>query len=160
MPRGRFFSCVLLGRNWVRAAALVATCAVLLSTAACGPSGPRVVPVTGTVTHNGEPISGLWITFTPVAPIDGVGRPSTGVSKPDGSFALTYSREKKGALEGKHTVGVQFRPSSLEEEIAMGRGQKLHPAQQEITAKYGFQGTDKIEVEVSRRNNHFELKLD
>lgn len=133
----------------------LALAAVAVVALGCNQSGPQIVPVTGTVTHQGTPIPGLWITFIPET-----GRQSTGVSKPDGSFSLTYSREKKGALVGKHSVMIEFRPSSLEEEIAMGQGKKLHEAQGEITAKYGSGGTDQIEVEVSRKNKHFDLKLD
>lgn len=128
---------------------------VLSATAACGPSGPVVVPVSGTVTHNGEPIGGMWITFTPAH-----GRPSMGVSKPDGSFELTYSREQKGALVGAHTVSVMFRPSNMQEEMEMARGKKLHANQDEIAAKFGAGGTEPIEVEVSRKNRKFDLKLD
>jgi hypothetical protein len=57
--------------------------------------------VVGTVTLDGQPLAGAVVSFSP----DG-GRPSTSVTKSDGTYELVYSYDKKGALVGQHIVHI------------------------------------------------------
>jgi len=121
--------------------------------AGCGDGGPRVVPVTGTVTRNGKPLSNVHINFMPEN-----GRPSWGRSDEQGQFTLEYDRERKGAEVGKHKVFVSFRAASPKEEIT-GKI-KAPPDRAAIEAKYGKLETTPLEVEVKSSGVPVMLQLD
>ncbi len=70
----------------------------------CGGSGggdqPDLGTVTGTVSLDGQPLSGVIILFTPEE-----GRQSTAVTDENGGYELAYTGDSKGAKIGKHTIG-------------------------------------------------------
>ncbi|WP_425615072.1 hypothetical protein NA78x_004961 [Anatilimnocola sp. NA78] len=80
----------------------------LLLVSGCGPRGPVVVPVTGTVTLDGTPVEGASVMFMPVAagaaPAGGT-LPAVGKTDKDGKFELETDG-KKGAVEGDYAVVV------------------------------------------------------
>jgi hypothetical protein len=81
----------------VRILLLAAPIAALLG---CGSSGPSLGEVTGTITKNGKPLTGVMVQFTPIAG----GRASNGGTDGNGAYELFYTLDKKGALVGKHSV--------------------------------------------------------
>lgn len=87
-------------------AALVAILA--LAAAGCGKgSGPKVVPVSGTVTIDGKPAPNIAVVFQPVASgKEEAGMGSTGVTDAQGRFTLTLTGTDKrpGAVVGRHRV--------------------------------------------------------
>lgn len=87
-------------------AALVAILA--LAAAGCGKgSGPKVVPVSGTVTIDGKPAPNIAVVFQPVASgKEEAGMGSTGVTDAQGRFTLTLTGADKrpGAVVGRHRV--------------------------------------------------------
>jgi len=81
------------------AAAAVAAAGLLVG---CGESGPKLVPVSGTVTLNGKPLEGASIAFQPTSQ-DGI--PAGDVTGPDGNYkAITKGRS--GVMPGKYKVVV------------------------------------------------------
>jgi hypothetical protein len=46
---------------------LLAGAAVALAATGCGPSGPKLVPLSGSVTFKGEPVPAGYVIFTPPA---------------------------------------------------------------------------------------------
>ena len=76
--------------------------AALVLAAGCGDSGPKVVPVRGKVTYNGNPVTRGTVTFTPAAG----GAPATGEIGSDGTFSMTTFRSGDGAVPGKHKVFI------------------------------------------------------
>lgn len=88
---------------------LLALGAVGFCAAGCGPRLP-LVPVTGQVTMNGEPLEGAIVVFAPQSPVDGVVRVSSAVTGAGGRFALqtNYSPRVtgKGAVPGAFMVTV------------------------------------------------------
>ncbi|MCR4411810.1 MAG: hypothetical protein NUV77_05210 [Thermoguttaceae bacterium] len=68
----------------------------------CGPSTPATVPVSGTVTLDGQPLEGAAVSFVPI----GQGRPATGQTDSSGKFTLTSFQPGDGAPAGKYKVGV------------------------------------------------------
>lgn len=67
--------------------------------------GPRVAPVSGIVTLDGDPLPGATITFEPLS--GEPGQESTGRTDESGSFALArISNGKPGALVGEHRVHI------------------------------------------------------
>lgn len=76
---------------------------VLLATlVGCGPSGPPLGRVTGTVTIDGQPASGVTVNFHPTAG----GRGSSATTDATGQYDLIFSPSSMGALVGEHTVTI------------------------------------------------------
>lgn len=84
--------------------------AVLFS--GCGESGPKLLPISGTVTNNGKPVEGASVVFTP-DPTNPLGQPATDVTGPDGNYkAMTNNRS--GVAAGKYRVSVVKVPTPTE----------------------------------------------
>jgi hypothetical protein len=135
---------------------LWASLIIAVASAGCGRGGPEIVPIEGTVTHNGEPVPNLRIYFVPTD-----GRPSWAVSDARGHFALDYDPEHRGAKVGTHTVWVLDESSNIDPTAAMSGAArpKRSPAVAQIVDKYG-QGKSKLQVEVKKADRNFQLKLD
>ena len=89
-----------LKRLWM----VVGLSAVLLWVAGCGPSGPAVEPVSGTVKFaDGSPLTQGKIVFAPVAGGDVVDVSPMGQVKEDGSYTL-LTGEFEGAPAGTYKV--------------------------------------------------------
>ena len=58
--------------------------------------------VTGTVTHNGQPVEGATVTFSPT----GEGRAASGMTGADGRFTLTTLTAADGVMPGAYNVGI------------------------------------------------------
>lgn len=84
-----------------RAAAVAVVMFFLSTLLACGDGRPKRVPVSGTVTIDGQPVPSGFIRLQPKD-----ARPSTGKIGPDGRFTLTCFEEGDGAVEGTHTVSI------------------------------------------------------
>jgi hypothetical protein len=135
-------------------AAFALTCLFLVT--GCGESGPTVVPVTGIVLHKGQPVPNLYLNFVPET-----GRPSWAASDAQGRFKVNYTAEQDGAVVGKHTVVVQYKPSSMEAELEMLAGTLKKPAGlDEILTKYGNEGTSTKTIEITPDTREIELVLD
>jgi hypothetical protein len=128
---------------------------VLLSMG-CGRSGPEIVPIEGTVTHNGEPVPNLRIYFVPTD-----GRPSWAVSDAKGHFVLDYDSDHDGAKVGTHKIWVLDESSNVDPTVAMSGGPrpKRSPAIAAVAEKYGREKST-LEVEVKKADRNFQLKLD
>lgn len=128
----------------------------ILSVVGCAQGDKKVVPVTGIVTRNGEPVSQVTLHFVPQS-----GRPSWARSDEQGRFTLDYDPQRKGAEVGRHKVWVEFRPASPEEEDLLATG-KLRPPKdrKEILEKYGNANDPKIEIDITRDTRVIEIKLD
>lgn len=75
--------------------------ALALVIAGCGTPGPRVYKAGGTVTYNGQPVSGAAVTFKYED-----GNSAAASTDAAGKFNLTYMGNPKGAAAGKCTVAV------------------------------------------------------
>ncbi len=79
---------------------------LLLTTVAiigCGGGGddlPDVVPVSGTVTLNGEPLQGASVTFM------GTGRPCYGATDENGKYTIKDLNGREGCPTGKYKVVI------------------------------------------------------
>jgi len=71
--------------------------------AGCGGGELDVVPATGTVTLDGQPVEGATVTFVPQ---DADGRTATGTTDQSGKFVLQTAGAGEGALPGKYKVTV------------------------------------------------------
>lgn len=73
------------------------TCAIV----GCGSDRPTVVPASGVVLFDGEPLNSGSILFQPVN-----GRHSRAAIQPDGTFVMTTFSESDGATVGPQSVRV------------------------------------------------------
>jgi hypothetical protein len=135
-----------------RASVLLFLGCVLL--AGCG--GSNVVPVSGTLTYKGRPVTNAFVHFVP-----DTGRPSRGETDPSGKFTLVYDPETKGAERGKHRVFVQYNPladASLPGTIP-GEPPKLSKELQEFFTKYGGDKSP-VQVEITKGTSDLKLEWD
>lgn len=85
---------------------------VLVSFVGCDQGNPfGLVPVSGTVTIDGQPAANIVLVFTPVAndSTSIVGPFSSAVTDVEGKFALKSKQGNPGAVIGNHTVSIQYR---------------------------------------------------
>jgi hypothetical protein len=90
---------------------VVAGCLALPS---CGPSGPRLYPVTGQVLFEDKPAAGATVVFHLVGGSADAPKPGATV-KDDGSFTLNSYPHGAGAPEGDYTVLVTWFEESKNE---------------------------------------------
>ncbi|QEG43466.1 hypothetical protein [Roseimaritima ulvae] len=87
-------------RNWNCLSALLGL-AVAAAVVGCGPSRPAVVPVSGQVLIDGEPLKNASIMVAPSA-----GKAAFGRSDDEGRFTLTTYEPDDGCMTGTHPVEV------------------------------------------------------
>jgi hypothetical protein len=86
------------GFTWIARASAI-TLVSSLAVAGCG--RPEIVPVSGRITFEGQPVTQAIVRFQPEA------RPMAGASTDaDGRYRLTTRRPGDGAYLGRHRVGV------------------------------------------------------
>jgi hypothetical protein len=79
---------------------LAGSVTVLLLFAVVGCTKSEMVPVTGTLTLNGQPADNATVLFNP----DGPGRMATGYTDASGKFALSTAAPSDGAMPGNYVV--------------------------------------------------------
>jgi hypothetical protein len=122
----------------------------------CGDSGPKIVPVTGTLTYKGHPVTNATIWFQPET-----GRPSWGQTDEQGKFKLSYDRTHEGMVVGKHKMWLERRPTTQAEREADMMGRAL-PTSRDTAAlfqKYS-QESSTYTVEVNSSTRELSLNLD
>ena len=87
----------------VRRARLIGGAALtaLIVLAGCGDSGPEIVPVSGTVTIDGKPL-----TYGQIQVLPSGWRPAHGKIEADGRFTLTTTESGDGCVVGTHPVVI------------------------------------------------------
>ncbi len=141
---------------------LLAACAVICL--GCG-GKEKIVSVTGTVTHNNQPVADIMVSFVPQGVTEtGV---STGETDEKGRYELYVSKTgKSGAVVGTHKVWVSL---PREPEVSnkrdgpyvkkqKTRAQDLTLAEAQILKKYGR--LDKTPLTVEVKGDPIDLKLD
>ena len=93
--------CLALSAGRARLTAGAALVAVLGALTGCGSGGPKIVPVSGTVTIDGQPL-----TYGHVQVIPAGWRPASGRIGGDGRFTLTTNASGDGCAVGTHPVAV------------------------------------------------------
>jgi len=91
----------------------------------CG-DGYKVVPVSGTVTMDGNPEAGVNIIFSPLALEDNPapGPFSTAITDENGKFVLETRYGNPGAIVGPHRATFKYvRGSELKEEVELAESQ-------------------------------------
>jgi hypothetical protein len=124
-----------------RASLVVSSLLIVASFATgCGQGDrPPMGSVSGVITIDGDPLSGVIVLFTPEN-----GRPATAMTDIQGRYQLQYVGNVYGCKTGENTVSFTA-PTS---------GSPSHP----IPAKY--QGKTDLKVEVASGRNNFDFDLE
>jgi hypothetical protein len=122
----------------------------------CGSDGPKVVPVTGSLTYKGKPVASALLNFLPEK-----GRQSWAETDAEGKFKVNYDRHQDGAVVGKHKVWIEYRPNSMAEQEAVMMG-KAPPLSKEMKAFFDrySQPNSKLEVQIDKGTKDLKLELD
>jgi len=138
----------------------LALAALILNLAGCGgkTDQPDLGQVTGTVTLDGEPVSGIAVVFSPVD-----GRPARGTTNPEGKYDLIYIRQTRGTKIGRNRVEIA--PSEEgDDESADAEGDESTPkpktksGKPKIPARYNTKS--ELEADVKPGENVFDFKLE
>lgn len=133
-----------------RRAFLLATLTLgTLASTGCKPKAPyTLVPIKGVVKYNGQPLpEGFTVQFEPE---DG-SRASFGKINSDGSFEAIHTATEKGVKAGKNAVRLYWNDPP-----------EVNPVPEEykaLMAKYGFGGSDTMTVEITKKDNKFEVNF-
>ena len=114
----------------------------------CGKGDFPVSPATGRVTCNGQPVGGARVYFEPLETGGSaiVGKQGSGVTDPDGRFAISTYGQNDGAVVGRHRVRVGW---------ANEDSRPATPCPCEVNSE-----KDIMEVDVKKgEDNEFELAL-
>lgn len=139
---------------------LVVFTAIASTTGCGGPSDqPQLGQVTGTITFNGKPLSGVAVVFQPVS-----GRPARGMTDSEGKYELNYIRQTKGTKVGLNRVEIapsedgEGEESESTDEQSQPTGKKSKSGKPAIPARYNAQS--ELKVEVKAGENTFDFKLE
>lgn len=140
----------------------VATLSFVLATSVgCSGSSdqPELGLVSGTVTLNGSPLSGVAVTFRPDD-----GRPAVGKTDSEGNYQLTYIRDTLGCKIGHNRVEIGNSEESGEvneqEGEQEGDNVRQDPKKRanEIPARYNVRSELEADVKVGENKFNFDLK--
>lgn len=112
----------------------------------------NLIPCSGTVTLDGQPLPQGTVTFAPVNQADG--QPATGSIK-DGKFTANTTATAPGVVAAKYRVSIV----ATEKPQDIKPGVIPPPPASLIPAKYNNPATSGFEVEVKKGMDPIELKL-
>jgi hypothetical protein len=129
----------------------------LLVASGCGSSSKyKLAPVSGTVSLDGQPLSGAAVNFQPSASGDSanVGPGSNAITDDAGHFELNTIHDKVGAVVGSHRVRIY----SYSPELPSSQDEDSGPNKERVPERYNYrtQLTFKVPVEGADQAN-FEL---
>ena len=130
--------------------------ALAAALAGCGTGGPKVVPVTGTLTYKGKPVASALLNFLPEN-----GRQSWAVTDEQGRFKINYDEQQDGAVVGTHKVWIEYRPNSQSEQeaVMMGKAVPLTPELKAFFDKYSYSKSP-LKVQIEKGTKDLPLNLD
>ncbi|MBI3463288.1 MAG: carboxypeptidase regulatory-like domain-containing protein [Planctomycetes bacterium] len=109
----------------------------------CGPGGPEIASVEGTVTMDGKPLANAAVVFIPEN-----GRPAGATTDSQGHYVLNFTSGRKGAIPGKNSIRITTLRDAGEDE----NGNPI-PAQREtVPMKYNAASELTFEVKEGEKN--------
>jgi hypothetical protein len=123
---------------------------------------PKVAPVSGKVTHNGQPVTAGDVTFTPDGGTGGsAAHIATGQIEPDGTYRLTTFNSGDGAVLGTHKVTVVVRSAADMRKVNELKGgkiaYKLPPSV--LPPKYSSVESTPLKYTVDDKSNTIDIPL-
>ena len=135
-------------QNVVALASTVALVAGLLL-AGCSRSGPPRVtthPAKGSITYQGQPISGAFLALHPKSSVPPDAPTATATVKADGTFAVSTYEASDGVPEGDYIVTIQWRK-------AVKTGGEYLPGPNLLPVKYSRPETSDVLVRIAAGQN-------
>ncbi len=135
--------------NLLMLSCVAVCCGIVLALSGCGEEQPpEVVPVSGTVTQNGQPLADVIVKFYPKA-----GAPvASGVTGEDGRFQLSSFQRHDGAVAGEHEVGVYMPKTEADRAIADRRSpEEITQAMEKDAQSGAAEGTAEKESPIPER---------
>ena len=138
---------------------LLALSALSLSLPGCGSGDqPELGQVSGTVTLDGKPLSGVAVVFHPES-----GRPARGRTDLGGRYELTYIRDTMGTKVGRNRVEIapneegEDEPESPEDVDDPNVKPPVRPGRPVVPARYNTRS--ELEADVKPGENTFDFPL-
>lgn len=129
----------------------------------CSPSDqPELGQVTGKVTMNGEPLTGIDVVFQPDS-----GRPARGKTNDMGEYKLIYIRDTLGAKIGNNRVEIAPVEGGEEEDevqaddvdsLPQTKRKLVKASKPRVPARYNLESELKREVKAGKNVFDFELE--
>ncbi|HZY86149.1 MAG TPA: hypothetical protein VFE78_15045 [Gemmataceae bacterium] len=120
--------------------------------------GKKMVPVSGKVTLNGQPLVGATVSFQPVASGGAAeaGPGSAGKTNDNGEYTLTAATGQTGAWVGKHRVSITLLSPKVGEDDV--RHSRRGPAlADKVPARYNKDSKEVVEVPPGGMTKDFAL---
>lgn len=132
-----------------------------LMLAGCGSDSkaPKLAPVTGTVTLNGQLVTGGTVAFIPDNNQQTTGPQSVGTIDENGKYTVSAPGGKVGAVVGHHKVTVTCPPDPGMTSAASGTERPKSGARCNVPKRYAGMKTTPLKVEVKAGTNDIPLKL-
>lgn len=132
----------------------------LLFLSGCGPSDqPELGEVTGVITLDGKPLSGIAVVFQPAN-----GRPARGTTDAEGKYELTYIRQTKGTKVGPNRVEIAPSEEGEADESEADDGESQPARKQSKSAKpkipARYNARTELNADVKAGKNTFDFKLE
>ena len=139
----------------------VALSVMLLSLVGCSGNGdqPDLGQVTGTVTLDGKPLSGVAVVFQPDE-----GRPARGMTDADGKYELTYIRTTRGTKVGHNRVEIapseegDDETENIEDPDSLPMKRPTKSRKPKVPVKYNIKSELEADVQPGENTFDFELK--
>src|SRR5262245_21222176 len=156
LPRLRRIESVNTAQRLSSVAFNLATIAALLLPGCSHSSPPRAAthPASGSITYQGQPISGAFLALHPKTSVAPEVPTATATVKPDGTFAVSTYDANDGLPEGDYVVTVQWRK-------AVKSGGDYLPGPNLLPAKYSRPESSDVVVHIAAGQNdlpHIALK--
>ncbi len=126
----------------------------------CGSSDqPELGQVTGTITFDGKPLTGVAVVFQPDN-----GRPARGMTDAEGKYELTYIRQTKGTKVGPNRVEIapsedgESEEDSGSEDESNTAAKKPKSSKPTIPARYNVKSELKVDVKAGKNTFDFALQ--
>jgi len=145
----------------MRICCLIVTYGLICLLGGCGAAvdGPELSDVSGTITVNGEPVSGLTVEFQPSE-----GPPATGTTDESGGYTLTATGGRTGAQLGLNQVRVTGRsPDASDEllsEMAAEQGTTVEELKKLPVIPPKYNEESELEADVQSGSNEFNFDLE
>jgi hypothetical protein len=125
----------------------VTTLVLSVALAGCDRSPFDLVPVSGVVSLDGQPLAGGIVNFQPINAGSGVnaGPGSTARTGSDGRYTLATIRGEPGAVVGNHRVKIY----SFNAETAKRSGNGAAPERERVPPRYNYNSTLTFDVPVA-----------
>ncbi|WP_437228290.1 hypothetical protein SH661x_000822 [Planctomicrobium sp. SH661] len=118
-------------------------------------TGPAIGLVKGTVTMDGQPLSGVSISFQPES-----GRPSFGQTDAGGRYDLKYTIDQQGAVLGQHKVSIAYAEiDPFDPELDRPAGGVPHSPAAQVKIPEKYDAKTELTAEVRQGMNTIDFPL-